>query len=165
MPKPARSTFGENRAVLKRTLIALGLSVALGFAGLYLVAGEPVLRSETYRVQSPSISVMVLIVAAFLGKWLSPVVRIGLLCRAQKFPFPYRFAPLVHLSAMLVAALTPNNTGVGPATAAAHYRLGVPLGKGVGVVVQIFVLDLIFYSWAVLASVEYLLYSNKLELP
>jgi Ca2+/H+ antiporter len=72
--------FGENRAVLKRTLIALVLSLALGFAGLHLVAGGAVLRSETYRVQSPSISVMVLIVAAFLGRWLSPAVRIGLLC-------------------------------------------------------------------------------------
>jgi glycosyltransferase 2 family protein len=151
--------------MLRRTLIALGLSLALGFAGLYLLVGEAVFRSETYRVQNPSISVIVLMVAAFLGKWLSPAVRIRLLCRGQKIQFPYRSALLVHLSAMLVAAFTPNNTGVGPATAAALSRLGVPLGRGIGVVVQIFVLDLIFFSWSVPASVEYLLYSNKLEFP
>jgi glycosyltransferase 2 family protein len=157
--------FGENRAVLKRTLIALVLSLALGFAGLYLVVGWAVFRPETYRVQNPSISLIVLIVAAFLGKWLSPAVRIGLLCRGQKILFPYRSALLVHLSAMLVAAFTPNNTGVGPATAAALSRLGVPLGRGIGVVVQVFVLDLIFFSWAVPASIGYLLYSHKLALP
>ncbi|MDQ3864021.1 MAG: flippase-like domain-containing protein [Actinomycetota bacterium] len=151
--------------MLKRTLFALVLSLVLGFAGLYLVAGGAVFRSGTYQVQNSSISIMVLIVAAFLGKWLSPAARIGLLCRAQKVRFPYRYALLVHLSAMLIAAFTPNNTAVGPATAAALSRLGVPLGRGIGVVVQVFVLDLIFFSWAVPASVGYLLYSNELELP
>ena len=165
MPKPAPSMFGENRSVLKRTLIALVLSLALGFAGLYLVVGEAVFRPETYRVQNPSVLVVVLIVLAFLGKWFSPAVRIGLLCRGQKIQVPYRSALLVHLSAMLVAAFTPNNTGVAPATAAALSRLGVPLGRGIGVVVQFFILDLIFFSWAVPTSVGYLLYSNKLELP
>jgi uncharacterized protein (TIRG00374 family) len=164
MPKPARSTLGENRAVLKRTVVALVLSLALGFAGLYLVVGEVVFRPATYRVQDPSVLVIVLIVTAFLAKWFSPAVRIGLLCRGQKIQVPYRSALLVHLAAMLVAAFTPNNTGVAPATAAALSRLGVPLGRGIGVVVQVFVLDLIFFAWVVPASVGYLVYSDKLEL-
>lgn len=151
--------------MIKQTLIALVLSLTLGFAGLYLVTGAAVYRTETYRVHNPSISVMILIVAAFLGKWLSPALRIGILCRAQKVRFPYRYALLVHMSAMLLATFTPNNMGVGPATAAALSRFGVPLGKGIGVVVQVLVLDLIFFSWAVPASVGYLLYSNNLELP
>jgi glycosyltransferase 2 family protein len=66
---------------------------------------------------------------------------------------------------MFVAALTPNNTGVGPATVAALSRLGVPLGRGIGVAVQTFVLDLIFFAWVVPAGIGYLVYSDTLELP
>jgi glycosyltransferase 2 family protein len=151
--------------VLKRTVIVLGLSLALGFAGLYLVAGEAVFRPATYRVQNLSVPVVVLAVIAFLAKWFSPAVRIGLLCRGQKTPILYRSALLVYLAAMFVAAFTPNNTGVGPATAAALSRLGVPLGRGIGVAVQVFVLDLVFFAWAVPASIGYLVYSDTLELP
>ena len=150
--------------MLKRTVIALLLSLALGFAGLYLVVGEAVFRPETYRAQNPSVAVVVLIVVAFLAKWFSPAVRIGLLCWGQKIPLSYRSALLVHLAAMFVAAFTPNNTGVAPATVAALSRLGVPLGRGIGVVLQIFVLDLIFFSWAVPLSLGYLIYSDTIEL-
>jgi uncharacterized protein (TIRG00374 family) len=151
--------------VLKRTVIVLGLSLALGFAGLYLVFGEAVFRPGTYRVQNPSVPVVVLIVIAFLAKWFSPAVRIGLLCRGQKIPILYRSALLVYLTSMFVAALTPNNTAVGPATAASLSRLGVPLGRGIGVAVQVLVLDLVFFAWAVPLSIGYLVYSDTLELP
>jgi uncharacterized protein (TIRG00374 family) len=150
---------------LKRTVIALLLSLALGFAGLYLVVGEAVFRPATYRVQNPSVPVLALVAITFLAKWCSPALRIWLLCRGQKIPLPYRSALLAYLAAMFVAALTPNNTAVGPATAAALSRLGVPLGRGIGVVVQVFVLDLIFFAWAVPASIGYLVYSDTLELP
>jgi uncharacterized protein (TIRG00374 family) len=151
--------------VVRRTVIALLLSLALGFAGLYLVGGDAVFRPETYRVQNVSVPVVVLIVAAFLAKWVSPAARIGLLCRGQKIPVPYRSALLVHLIAMFVAALAPQNTGFGPATVAALRRLGVPVGRGIGVAVQVFLLDLVFFAWAVPASMGYLDLSNTLELP
>jgi glycosyltransferase 2 family protein len=154
-----------SRAVLRRTVIALLLSLALGFAGLYLVLGDAVFRPETYRAQNVSVPVVVLIVVAFLAKWLLPAVRVGLLCRGQKIPVLYRSALLVHLVAMFVAALAPQNTGFGPATVAALRRLGVPVGRGIGVAVQIFVLDLVFFAWAVPASIGYLDLSNMLELP
>jgi uncharacterized protein (TIRG00374 family) len=151
--------------VLKRTAIALLLSLALGIAGLYLVLGEEVFRPETYRVQNSSVPLLVFIVISFLAKWLSPAVRVGFLCRGQGIPLPYRSAVLVHLFAMFVAALAPQNTGFAPATVAALSRLGVPVGRGIGVSVQIFVLDLIFFAWAVPLGVGYLVYSNALELP
>jgi uncharacterized protein (TIRG00374 family) len=151
--------------VLKRTVIALLLSLALGLAGLYLVVGEAVFRPGTYRTQNPSVPVMVLIVLAFLAKWFSPAMRVGLLCRGQKIPLPFRSALLVHLAAIFVAALAPQNTGFGPATVAALSRLGVPIGRGIGVAVQIFVLDLVFFAWAVPASIGYLIYADTLELP
>ena len=151
--------------MLKRTAIALLLSLAFGFAGLYLVVGEAVFRPGTYRAQNFGVPLMVLIVVAFLAKWFSPVVRIGLLCRGQRIPLPYRSAVLVHLVAMFVAALAPQNTGFGPATVAALSRLGVPIGRGIGVAVQVVVLDLVFFAWAVPASIGYLVYSDALELP
>jgi glycosyltransferase 2 family protein len=151
--------------VLKRTAIALLLSLALGLAGLYLVVGEEVFNLETYRVRNPSIPVLVLILIAFVVKWASPAVRIWVLCRRQRLPITLRSAVLVYLAAMSVAALTPNNTAVAPATAAGLNRLGVPLGRGIGVVVQAFVLDLIYFAWTVPLSLGYLVYSDTLRLP
>ena len=151
--------------MLKRTAIALLLSLALGLGGLYLVVGEAVFRPETYRVQNFGVPLVVLTVVAFLAKWFSPAVRIGLLCRGQRIPLPYHSAVLVHLVAMFVAALAPQNTGFGPATVAALSRLGVPIGRGIGVAVQVAVLDLIFFAWVVPVSIGYLVYSDALELP
>jgi uncharacterized protein (TIRG00374 family) len=151
--------------MLKRTAIALLVSLALGLGGLYLVVGGAVFRPETYRVQNFGVPLVVLTVVAFLAKWFSPAVRIGLLCRGQRIPLPYHSAVLVHLVAMFVAALAPQNTGFGPATVAALSRLGVPIGTGIGVAVQVVVLDLIFFAWAVPASIGYLVYSDALELP
>jgi glycosyltransferase 2 family protein len=151
--------------VLKRTVIALLLSLTLGLAGLYLVVGEAVFRPGTYRAPNFGVPLAVLIVGSFLAKWFSPAVRVRLLCRGQKIPLPYRSAVLAHLFAMFVAALAPQNTGFGPATVAALSRLGVPVGRGIGVAVQVMVLDLIFFAWAVPASIGYLVYSDALELP
>jgi glycosyltransferase 2 family protein len=151
--------------LLKRTVIALLLSLALGLAGIYLVVGVAVFRPETYRAQNVGVPLAILIVGAFLAKWFSPAVRVRLLCQGQRIPLTYRSAVLVHLVAMFVAALAPQNTGFGPATVAALSRLGVPVGRGIGVAVQIVVLDLIFFAWAVPVSVGYLVYSDTLELP
>ncbi len=151
--------------MLKRTAIALLLSFAFGFAGLYLVVGEAMFRPGTYRAQNFGVPLMVLIVVASLAKWFLPAVRVGLLCRVQKISVSYRSAVLVHLVAMFVAALAPQNTGFGPATVTALSRLGVPIGRGIGVAVQVLVLDLIFFAWAVPASIGYLVYSDALELP
>jgi glycosyltransferase 2 family protein len=151
--------------LLKRTVIALLVSLALGLTGLYLVVGVAVFRPETYRAQNFGVPLAVLIVVAFFAKWFSPAVRVRLLCQGQRIPLPYRSAVLVHLVAMFVAALAPQNTGFGPATVASLSRLGVPVGRGIGVAVQIVVLDLIFFAWAVPVSVGYLVYSDTLELP
>ena len=156
---------GDSRVALKRAVVILLLSLALGFGGLYLAVGAAVFRPGTYRVQNPGVLVLVLIAIAFLAKWCTPALRIWLLCHRQKVALPYRSALLAYLTAMFVAALTPNNTAVGPATAAALSRLGVPLGRGIGVVVQVFVLDLIFFAWAVPASLGYLIYAETLQLP
>ena len=68
--------FGENRAVLKRTLIALVLSLALGLAALYLVAhlGDDLrvhaLREQERRAGVPEV------VEAYVGQHGTPQQRL-----------------------------------------------------------------------------------------
>jgi glycosyltransferase 2 family protein len=142
------------------------VGLALGFAGLYLVAGDQIFRLETYRVRDPSLLVAALCAVAFVAEWfVMDSARIWLLCRNQKIPLPFRSAVLVQLTSMFVASVTPGNVGVGPATALALKRLGVPFGKGIGVAIQVFIFDMIFFAWAVPLSLGYLIYSDTLRLP
>jgi glycosyltransferase 2 family protein len=142
------------------------VGLALGFAGLYLVAGDQIFRLETYRVRDPSLLIAALCVVAFVAEWfVMDSARIWLLCRNQKIPLPFRSAVLVQLTSMFVASVTPGNVGVGPAAALALKRLGVPFGKGIGVAIQVFIFDMIFFAWAVPLSLGYLIYSGTLRLP
>ena len=142
------------------------VGLALGFGGLYLVAGDQIFKIETYRVRDPSFPILVLCVVAFIAEWfVMDSARIWLLCRNQKIPLPFRSAILVHLTSMFVASVTPGNVGVGPTTAVALRGLGVPFGKGVGVAIQVFIFDMIFFAWAVPLSLGYLIYSHTLRLP
>src|SRR5215211_2149951 len=166
MPETARRAPGERRVGLKRAVAVFVLGLALGFAGLYLVGGDRIFRIETYRVRDPSALVVTLCVIAFIAEWfVMDCARIWLLCRNQRIPLSFRSAILVHLTSMFVASVTPGNVGVGPTIAVALRRLGVPFGKGVGVAVQVFVLDMIYFAWAVPLSLGYLIYSNTLRLP
>jgi uncharacterized protein (TIRG00374 family) len=164
--KPARKASGEKRVWLKRAVAIFVLGLALGFAGLYLVAGDQIFRIETYRVRDPSVLVVALCVVAFIAEWfVMDCARIWLLCRNQRIPLSFRSAVLVHLTSMFVASVTPGNAAVGPTTAVALKRLGVPFGKGVGVAIQVIVLDLIYFAWSVPLSLGYLIYSDTLRLP
>ena len=157
---------GESRDGVVQAVVVFVVGLALGFGGLYVVAGDQVFRIETYRVRDPSLLVVALCVAAFIAEWfVMDSARIWLLCRNQKIPLPFRSAILVHLTSMFVASVTPGNVGVGPTTAVALRRLGVPFGKGVGVAIQVFIFDMIFFAWAVPASLGYLIYSHTLRLP
>jgi uncharacterized protein (TIRG00374 family) len=157
---------GESRGGVVRAVVVFAVGLALGFGGLYLVAGDQVFRIETYRVRDPSLLVATLCVVAFIAEWfLMDSARIWLLCRNQKIPLPFRSAILVHLTSMFVASVTPGNVGVGPTTTVALRRLGVPFGKGVGVAIQVFIFDMIFFAWAVPVSLGYLIYSHILRLP
>jgi uncharacterized protein (TIRG00374 family) len=44
-------------------------------------------------------------------------------------------------------------------------RLGVPLGRSVGVAIQVLVLDMTYFAWSVPLSLGYLIYSDTLRLP
>src|SRR5215203_3744356 len=169
MPSSAKTpprVPGESRAGVVRAVVVFVLGLALGFGGLYLVAGDQIFRIETYRVRDPNLVVAVLCVVAFIAEWfVMDPARIWLLCRNQKIPLRFRSAVLVHLTSMFAASVTPGNVGVGPVIAGALRRLGVPFGKGVGVAIQVFIFDMIFVAWAVPLSLGYLIYSDTLRLP
>ena len=151
---------------MARALAIFVFSLALGFAGLYLVAGEQVFELGTYRMREPSALILVLCVTAFIVEWfVMDPSRIWLLCWNQKIPLPFRSAILVHLTSMFVASVTPGNAAVGPAAAVALRRLGVPFGKGVGLAIQVLIFDMIFFAWSVPLSLGYLIYSDTLRLP
>jgi uncharacterized protein (TIRG00374 family) len=150
----------------KRAVAVFVLGLALGFAGLYLVAGDEIFRIETYRVRDPSVLVAALCMITFTLEWfVMDPARIWLLCRNQEIPLPFRSAVLVHLSSMFVASVTPGNAAVSPAAAVALNRLGLPFGKSVGIAIQVLIFDMIFFAWAVPLSLGYLIYSNTLRLP
>lgn len=155
---------GPARELLKRIIVMLALSLGLGLGGLYLAAGA-LFRADTYRIQEPSFSIFLVFLAALIMQWSAPAVKIQLLCMSQGISMPYRPALYTHLVGVFGAAITPNNAGGVPTTVAALGRLGVPLGKGIGVIVQIFVLDLIFFSWTAPLGIGYLIYSGTIHLP
>ena len=149
-----------------RAVAVFVAGLALGLAGLYLVAGREIFYAETYRVRDPSLLVVALCAISFIAEWfVMDVTRIWLLCRNQRIPLSFRSAILVHLTSMFVASLTPGNAAVGPTTAVALGRLGVPFGKSVGVAIQVLVLDMVYFAWSVPLSLGYLIYSDTLRLP
>ncbi len=148
-----------------RTALVFALSLALGFFALYLVAGNEVFRTETYRVERAGPALLAACTAAFLAEWLMPAVRLQLLCRNQGSGVSYTSALLVHLVSVLGAVVTPGNAGGAPTAAVALTRIGVPFGRSVGVMLQVFILDLFFFAWAVPLSLGYLLVSGTVALP
>jgi glycosyltransferase 2 family protein len=164
--KPAPETPVERPLGSMRAVAVFVVGLALGFVGLYLVAGDEIFRAETYRVRDPSVLVVALCVLAFIAEWfVMDVSRIWLLCRIVGVPLSFRSAILVHLTSMFVASVTPGNAAVGPAVAVALKRLGLPFGKSVGVAIQVLVLDMIYFAWSVPLSLGYLIYSDTLQLP
>ena len=94
-----------------------------------------------------------------------PAVRLQLLGRNQGFGISYPAALLVHLVSVFGAVITPSNAGGGPTAAMALNRIGLPFGRSLGVILQVFILDLFFFAWAVPLGLVYLLVSDTVELP
>ncbi len=162
---PRNAECNVLRGSTVRAIVALSLSLALGFAGLYLVAGAELFWMETYRMKDFGPWLLVVCGAAFLAEWLMPAVRLQLLGRNQGVSISYPSALLVHLASVFGALITPGNAGGGPTAAVALNRIGLPFGRSVGIVLQVFILDLFFFAWVVPLSLVYLLISDTVELP
>ena len=141
------------------------MSLVLGFVGLYLVAGKELFEAQTYHPRNPSIVVLTVCVGGLLAEWLSPSERIRLLCLFQGIRVPFISAFLVNLVSVLGGAIVPSGSGQGPVIAAVLSRLGIAAGKGIAVMMQIYVMDMIFFSWSAPLSLWYLIYSDTVTLP
>ena len=142
---------------MKRTALALLGSLALGLLGLYLVAGPAAFRAQTYHLPTVGLPLTLLIASASAAYWIVPALRLRTLCAVQGHRLPLGTALLIHVAGLFSAAITPGGSGSAPAIAAGLRRAGVPFGRGVGVAVQVTVLDLVFFAWALPLSLAYLL--------
>jgi uncharacterized protein (TIRG00374 family) len=147
-----------------RTSVVFVVSLGLGLAGLYVVGGA-VFDPATYVWARPSPPMVVAAVASVVGLWTLQAWRLALLVRHQGTPLPVTTALLAHLSYTLGCAVTPGGSGGGPALAAALHRLGVRWGRGIGVAVQVFILDIVFFAWASPVALLYLLWVRDLPVP
>lgn len=150
---------------MKRVLLLILLSFALSFLGLYLVSRKALLEAALYRPERWNVWALPICILAFAGLWLVPALKLRVLAKAQNVSLSFISALAVHILGVFGAAITPSGSGGGPAIAAALQRLGVPWGMGIGMAVQIFILDLIVFAWAVPLSLIYLILSLRDDLP
>jgi uncharacterized protein (TIRG00374 family) len=150
---------------VKRTLGALVLALGLSLLGIYIIGGPAVLEARTYTLPQWNGALLLFCVFAFVSQWLFPALRLVVLAKEQGYPVPYRSALLIHLVTVLSAAVTPSGSGGGPAIVAGFASLGVPWGRSIGIAIQLFVLDLVFFSWAVPLSLVFLIASGIIALP
>ena len=145
---------------MKRRLVALLGTLALGFGGLYAVDGAAAFQARTYRLPPLSPPLGLVFVAASAAYWVLPALRLRVLGAVQGQALPLSTGLLVHLAGLFSAAVTPGGSGSAPAIAAGLRRAGLPLGTAVAMAVQVTVLDLLFFVWALPLSLAYLAVSN-----
>jgi uncharacterized protein (TIRG00374 family) len=142
---------------MKRGLLALLSALAFGLIGISLVEEPADIRTHLQNLPAVSLPLAVTICAASAIYWLIPGLRLQALAAVQGHGLPFSMGLLIHLTGMLSAAITPGGSGSAPAIVAGLRRAGLPLGAALGVSVQVMVLDLIFFVWALPLSLGYLL--------
>ncbi len=149
----------------KRLLALFLLSVGLGLGGLYLATREAVLAPATYQLLTPRPGLVALALVALVALWTAPVAKLRLLAAAQGLRLRAGEAFLGHVAQVFGTAMSPSGTGGGPAMMLAFERLGVPVGTGLGIAIQLFVLDLAALGVLIPSGIVYLLAYSQLELP
>jgi uncharacterized protein (TIRG00374 family) len=140
------------------------MSLGLGVVGLYL-AGGAVFEPATYAPSRGDPWALAAVALSVVGLWSLQAWRLKLLVRYQGTNLGFASALMVHLSYTLGCALTPGGSGGGPVLATALHRLGVRWGRGIGVAVQVFILDIVFLAWASPVALLYLLWVRGLPVP
>ncbi len=150
---------------MKRLIALFLLSVGLGLAGLYLATREAVFSPAIYRPTNPRPALLVVAAVATVLLWTAPVAKLTLLARAQKLHVRPGHAFLAHVAQVFGTAMTPSGTGGGPALVMALERVGVPVGTGLGIAVQLFVLDLAALGVLIPVALLYLIVFSPLQMP
>ncbi len=149
----------------KRLLALFLLAVGLGIGGLYLATREAVLSPSTYQLTNPNALLIAVAMGSLIALWLAPVVKLRVLAAAQGLRLGVGEAFLGHVAQVFGTAMTPSGTGGGPAMMLAFERLGIPVGTGLGIAIQLFVLDLAALGVLIPVGLVYLLAFSPLELP
>lgn len=150
---------------MKRIIALLLLSIGLGLGGLYLATRESILSPATYQPANATTALVTIAVVSLLALWLMPVIKLMVLARAQGHKIRPGTAFIAHVGQVFGTAMTPSGTGGGPALVLALERAGVPVGTGLGIAVQLFVLDLAALGVLIPIGLVYLLLFSPLTLP
>ena len=150
---------------MKRIIALLVLSLGLGLGGLYLATREAIFSPATYQPANATPALVTIAVVSLLALWLMPVLKLILLARAQGHTIGPGTAFIAHVGQVFGTAMTPSGTGGGPALVLALERAGVPVGTGLGIAVQLFVLDLAALGVLIPIGLAYLLLFSPLTLP
>ena len=140
------------------------LSLGLGFLGLYLVNREALLNVDNYRLEAWSLPLLIFCIGCFFILWIVPAFRLQYLARLQGYFLNWRQALLAHITMVLGSAITPSGSGGGPALIGALKQFNIPMGKGLGIAVQLFILDLVFLVLVLPLGLLKILLSKKLVL-
>src|SRR5690606_40153385 len=149
---------------MKRMLALLLLSLGLGLGGLYLATRESIPSPTTYQPHHATPLLVSIAVASLLALWLMPIIKLMVLARAQNHRVGPGTAFIAHVGQVFGAAMTPSGTGGGPALVLALERAGGPVGTGLGIAVQLFVLDLAALGALIPLGLVYLLLFSPLSL-
>ena len=150
---------------MKRLIALFLLSLGLGLAGLYLATREAVFSPAIYTPSDPRAGLIALALASTALLWTAPVAKLMLLVNAQKLRIRPGHAFLAHVAQVFGTAMTPSGTGGGPALVMALERVGVPVGTGLGIAVQLFVLDLAALGVLIPVGLGYLIVFSPLRMP
>ena len=150
---------------MKRMIALLLLSLGLGLGGLYLATRESILSPTTYRPANTTPLLVSIAIASLLALWLMPIIKLMVLARAQGHKVDPGTAFIAHVGQVFGTAMTPSGTGGAPALVLALERAGVPVGTGLGIAVQLFVLDLAALGVLIPIGLAYLLLFSPLTLP
>lgn len=149
---------------MKRLIALFLLSLGLGLGGLYLSTREAIFAPATYA--PPNLQPWLLAVAAvsLVTLWSAPVAKLMLLARAQQQRLSPFNALLAHVAQVFGSAMTPSGSGGGPFLLLALERVGIPMGTGLGMAIQLFVLDLVALGLLITFGLLYLVFVSPIAL-
>ncbi len=129
-----------------------------------MVNREALLSVDSYKLEAWNWPLFILSLSCFFTLWLTPAFKLQYLARLQGYFLNWHEALLAHITMVLGSAVTPSGSGGGPALVGALKQLDVPIGKGLGIAIQLFILDLIFLVLILPLGLLKILLSNKLVL-
>lgn len=147
-----------------RLALLLVLSVGLGLLGLYLGTREELFSAALYVPKVVPVYVLVTGVLCLAALWWAPVVKLVLLARSQGLRLGWWHAFLAHVAQVFGTAMTPSGTGGAPFLVVALERVGVPVGAGLAMAVQLFVLDLTALGLLIPLGLAYILLATPIVL-